>query len=170
MLGAGATPELLSHLLTCTGVVVDFISRRPHVADLALAFHDAQLLLRGPRARHPHSWARLGLELYQEWGSGLLVVPKHPGTSSSPLPPHSRPPGTWARADARWVPEALVCLVDQEHIPFPPPLGAWGSPWGSTEVASRGLGSTQSQAHLTFSKCWSSKEILAVPDCRTPEP
>lgn len=22
----------------------------------------------------------------------------------------------------------------------------------------------------TFSKCWSSKEILAVPDCRTPEP
>lgn len=42
----------------------------------------------------------------------------------------------------RWVPEALVCLGDQEHIPFPPPLGAWGSSWGSTEVTGRGLGST----------------------------
>lgn len=72
----GRSPTACQHPFTCTGVVVDFISGGTHVADLPLAFDDAQLLLGGSRARHPHSWARLRLELRQEWGSGMLVVPE----------------------------------------------------------------------------------------------
>lgn len=55
----GRSPTACQHPFTCAGVVVDFISGGTHVADLPLAFDDAQLLLGGSRARHPHSWARL---------------------------------------------------------------------------------------------------------------
>ena len=53
----GCSPTACQHPLTCAGVVVDFVGGGTHVADLPLAFDDAQLLLGGPRARHPHGWA-----------------------------------------------------------------------------------------------------------------
>lgn len=66
---AGSSP------LTCTGVVVDFVGGGPQVTDLPLALDDAQLLLGGPRARHPHRGAGLGLELKGDGGTGLREPP-----------------------------------------------------------------------------------------------
>lgn len=56
-------PHELNHPFTCTRVVVDFICRGADVSYLSLAFNNPQLLLRGPRPRHPHRGTSLRLEL-----------------------------------------------------------------------------------------------------------
>lgn len=144
-------PNSLSHLLTCTGVVVHFISGRPHIADLPLTFHNAQLLLRGPRARHPHSWARLRLELCQERSSGMLVVPRvvllaPPPASQAPRQPQTllshpwQPP--WNMAESRmhrWVLRPWSAWWTRTHS-FPSSSRSLGVPMGKHRGGRQGSG------------------------------
>lgn len=117
-------------MLTCAGVVVDLVGGGPQVTDLPLAFHDAQLLLGGSRAGHPHGGAGLGLELQGGNGEGCLreasgattVVPST-GTATRaalarPSRPTAAPPGlgsssSGSRARCHPDPMGQACLRKQ---------------------------------------------------------
>lgn len=176
---AGGSP------LTCAGVVVDFVGGGPQVTDLPLAFDDAQLLLGGSRAGHPHGGAGLGLELQggdgeaclREAGGAATAVPST-GTATRAAParpsrPTAAPPGQGSSSSgtrARCHPERAL------HRP----MAGTGQraarsfkPQGTSMPRRAAALQTMPPCHRrgrTFSKCWSSKDIFAVPDCRTPEP